>query len=288
MGFGFFEDRAVRRGLPLVIVGLDVVAAHRVVFELVPHQNTTEIGMADEGDAEEIEDFAFLKFAGAPDGRERGDGSLVGAVAGAQTENHGAVAVSDRVEMIDDLEKAGLEALGLLFDDFRGGGRIRRIGRGNVFRFDDFFFGPVDAGDVGALVEFERRIVAEKFGDGAGVGGAEEQRVLSGDAGIRDDGDLGTGKPGEEAVANLLRGFHGAGERRRRERERLRERERFGGRWALVFSDDGGRGGPNFGVGGRLEVVFAEFGYGAVARLVVAEVTRGVGAGEFKALNFFL
>jgi hypothetical protein len=83
MGFGFFEDRAVRRGLPLVIVGLDVVAPHGMVFELVPHQNTTEIGMADEGDAEEVEDFAFLKFAGAPNGRERGDGSLVGAVAGA-------------------------------------------------------------------------------------------------------------------------------------------------------------------------------------------------------------
>jgi hypothetical protein len=43
--------------------------------------------------------------------------------------------------------------------------------------------------------------------------------VLGGDAGIRDDGDLRSGKPGEEAVANLLRGFHGAGERRKGKNE---------------------------------------------------------------------
>jgi hypothetical protein len=116
---------------------------------------------------------------------------------------------------------AGLEALGLLLDDVGGAGRVGRIGGGDLGRLDDFFFGPVNTGDVGALVESERGVVAEKFGDGAGVGGAEEQRVLGGRAGIQDDGDRRIGKPGEQTVANLFRGFHGArGRWRKKERER--------------------------------------------------------------------
>ena len=53
--------------------------------------------------------------------------------------------------MINDFEEAGLEALGLLLDDF--GRAAGGIGHGGLGGLDDFLFGPVDAGDVGALFE---------------------------------------------------------------------------------------------------------------------------------------
>ena len=57
-----FQHFIVRRRLVFVIVGLDVILAHGVVLELVPHQNAAQVGMAVEDDAVEIEDLALLKF----------------------------------------------------------------------------------------------------------------------------------------------------------------------------------------------------------------------------------
>ena len=79
---------AVRRGLPLVVVGLDVVLAHRMILELVPHQDAAQVGVALEDDAVEVEHLALLELARAPDRRERRQRDLVGAVAGAQPEDH--------------------------------------------------------------------------------------------------------------------------------------------------------------------------------------------------------
>ena len=62
----------MRGRLVLVVVGIDVVAAHGVVDELVPHEDAAEVGMAVEDDAEEIEDLALLELGAAPDGGERG------------------------------------------------------------------------------------------------------------------------------------------------------------------------------------------------------------------------
>jgi len=57
------------------------------------------------------------KSRDAPDRRERGQRDLVGAVAGAQAEDDRAVRPGHRVEVIDGLEAAGLDALGLFLDD---------------------------------------------------------------------------------------------------------------------------------------------------------------------------
>jgi hypothetical protein len=55
----------------------------------------------------------------------------------------------------------------------------------------DFFDGPVDAGDVGAVVEAS--LVAEKGGDGESVFRRNQQRVLRRWAGVRDDLDRAAG-----------------------------------------------------------------------------------------------
>ena len=62
----------MRRRLVLVVVGIDVIAAHGMVGELVPHQDAAQVGVAVEDDAEEVEDLALLELGAAPDRRERG------------------------------------------------------------------------------------------------------------------------------------------------------------------------------------------------------------------------
>ena len=69
---GAFQDFVVRGRLVLVVVGLDVVPAHGMVNEAVPHQDAAQVGMAVEDDAEEVEDLALLELGAAPDGSERG------------------------------------------------------------------------------------------------------------------------------------------------------------------------------------------------------------------------
>ncbi len=78
--FCFVQPCGLRRGSErrragsvrtLEVIRLDVIAAHGVVFELIPHENAAKVWMAGKNDAEEIEDFAFLKFCRTPDRRER-------------------------------------------------------------------------------------------------------------------------------------------------------------------------------------------------------------------------
>ena len=158
--------------------------------------------------AEEIEDFAFLEFTGAPDRRERGHVGAIGAVGGAQPDDDRAVLLRHRVQVIDDLEGAGLDSLGLLLDDLRGatGG----IGHADLGALDDFFLGPVDAGDVRAVIELQFRVVPEEQRHRRRVGETERKRVLRRGAGIRHQRDLGAGEPGQQAVADLLERFHQA------------------------------------------------------------------------------
>ena len=59
-------------GLVFVVVGIDVVPAHGMVLEFVPHQQAAQVGVAVEEDPEEVEDLALLELRAAPDGGERG------------------------------------------------------------------------------------------------------------------------------------------------------------------------------------------------------------------------
>jgi hypothetical protein len=67
----FLQHFVVRRRLVFVIVRLAIIFPHRVIFELIPHQDAAQIGMTVEANAVEIENFALLKFRAPPDRRER-------------------------------------------------------------------------------------------------------------------------------------------------------------------------------------------------------------------------
>src|SRR5439155_13324782 len=60
------QDVVVRRRLVFVIVRLTIILPHRVIFELIPHQDTPQIGMTVEPNAVKIENLALLKFRAAP------------------------------------------------------------------------------------------------------------------------------------------------------------------------------------------------------------------------------
>ena len=72
MPLGFLQHFVVRRGFVFVIVRLDVILAHGMGRELVPHQDAAQVGMTIEYDAVEIENLALLEFAAAPYRCERG------------------------------------------------------------------------------------------------------------------------------------------------------------------------------------------------------------------------
>ena len=93
--------------LDFVVGGRDVVFAHGVVGELVPHEDAAQIGMAVEDDAVEVEGLALLKLRAAPDRGERGNMDLVGAVLGAQAQNYRAVLLLHREQVVDGFEIAG-------------------------------------------------------------------------------------------------------------------------------------------------------------------------------------
>src|SRR6266511_4117710 len=70
MSLRALQHGVVRRRLVFVVVWIDVIFAHRIILEAVPHQDAAQVGMALQNDAVEIEDFALLKFAATPDRRE--------------------------------------------------------------------------------------------------------------------------------------------------------------------------------------------------------------------------
>ena len=91
MPFGLFEHLVVSCRLVFVIVRLDVVLPHWVIFKTFPHQDAAEIGMTVEDDSIQIIDLAFLKFRSPPDRGQRGQMVLFGPVASSQAQNDWAV-----------------------------------------------------------------------------------------------------------------------------------------------------------------------------------------------------
>src|SRR6266480_6685899 len=101
------EDLIMRRGFPFVIIRLPIIFAHRIVFELVPHQTPAQIGMTIEPDAIEIENLALLKLGTAPDWRERGQAGAVYAISRAHANDYLAVFTGHRIKVINCLEIPG-------------------------------------------------------------------------------------------------------------------------------------------------------------------------------------
>ena len=184
------------------------VLPQRVTGVTLPEQQPPEVGVPGEPDAHQVVHLALLEVTGPPDGHKGGEGDLVRTVPGTEADDHRAMLFRHRVEVVDDLEVPGLELLDLLLDDLVGsaGG----IGHGFLDRLGDFLVGPVHARDVRAVIQLQFRVVPKESRHCGGMTESERKRVLGGGAGIRDQRDLAAGEPGEEAIADLLEGFHQA------------------------------------------------------------------------------
>ena len=165
MLFRLLQHVVVRRRFVFVIVRLAIILAHRIILELVPHQNAPQIRMAVEANAVEIENLALLKFRAPPDRRERRQTRALRAIGRAHANDHRPVFQRHRVEVIDRFEIAGKEFL-LRFFDFL------------FHALDDLLhlhflrhraIEPIDAGHVRAVIEAQRRIVAQELRNGGRV-----------------------------------------------------------------------------------------------------------------------
>src|SRR5258705_2431193 len=96
----FREDVVVRCRFVLVVIRLDIIFAHGMIFKFVPHQYSTQIGMAVEDDSVEVEDLALLKLCAAPNRSERWQMNFVGPVFRTQPENDWTVLFLHRIQVI--------------------------------------------------------------------------------------------------------------------------------------------------------------------------------------------
>ena len=102
----------VRRRLVLEVIRLNIIAAHGMILEAIPHQQPPQIRVARKDDSVEIEDLALLKLRRAPDRRQRGQIDLIGPVHGCMRITR-PVLFLDGIEMIDGLKETGSTACGL-------------------------------------------------------------------------------------------------------------------------------------------------------------------------------
>ena len=186
----------MRGGLVLVVVGLDVVAAHGMILKLVPHQDAAQVGVAVEDDAVEVEDLALLELGPAPDGVSEGRWTPVGAVRGAHAQDHGAVLQLHREEVVDGFEVAGLMCLRSPRRSLLPSARLRRLPSTSCLTLTFSLTSlsrPVDAGDVGAEVERSSASSRRNRATATACSGVDEQRVLRRWGWGSDDLDAGTG-----------------------------------------------------------------------------------------------
>src|SRR5678809_1209958 len=91
-------------GLVFKIIRIDVVLPHRVIFEFIPHQDSAEVWMGIESNAEKVKYFAFLEFGGTPNGGQRGQVHIVRSVASAESQDDRAMLELHGVKMVDDFQ----------------------------------------------------------------------------------------------------------------------------------------------------------------------------------------
>src|SRR5258705_5904831 len=92
----------------VVLLGLDEVLAERMARPVLRHEDAAEVGMAREGDAEEIEHLALLPVGVAPDVRHRGDDRIVAARVHLE---HELMAERVRQQVVHDLDVAQLRVV---------------------------------------------------------------------------------------------------------------------------------------------------------------------------------
>src|SRR5262249_46374875 len=148
----------VRRRLPFIVIRLTIIFAHRIIFELVPHQNTSQIRMPLKPNAVKIEDLTLLKLATAPYRRQRWQAVSVCAIACAHANDYRAVFMGHRIKVINRLEIAGSFLLSrldnLLFLT------IDKLLYLRCFLHDAIE--PIDTRDIGTKIQMQRGIDAQE------------------------------------------------------------------------------------------------------------------------------
>src|SRR5262245_18578019 len=114
--------------------------------------------MAFEANAVKIEDLALLKLGAAPNRRQRWQVSAVGAIACAHANDDRSVFMGHRIKVINRLKVTGDFLLGRLNNLF-------------LLAIDDLLYlrgflrhanEPIDTGDIGAKIQIQRWIDAQK------------------------------------------------------------------------------------------------------------------------------
>src|SRR5262245_57598726 len=137
----------------MILLGLDEVLAQRMTGPILGHQDAAQVGVALEGDAEQVEDLPLLPVGVAPDLAHRRHHRVVARRVGFEDEP---VAMRVREEMIDDL--------------------------------DDVPFRVVHPRLVREAVEAQRRIVAQEARDLGDLGGRHHYARVVARAGQLADG----------------------------------------------------------------------------------------------------
>src|SRR5437879_7827359 len=160
--------------------------------------------MTIEPDAMEIENLALLKLGAAPDRCERWQVGTVCAISSAHANDYRAVFVGHRVKVINRLEIPGNFLLGGLDDLFFLS--IDELIYLRCFLHDAVQ--PIDTRDIGAKIQTERRIDAQKSRNRHGLLVADQKRMLLRWTTVRHDFDFGAGHRCFDSRFDLLERFH--------------------------------------------------------------------------------
>src|SRR6266513_3359641 len=159
MLFCSLQHIVVRSRLVFVIVWFTIILPHWVIFELITHQDATHIVMALKPNTVKIENFALLKFCTAPDWCERRQPRSGCAISSTHSNNYRSMFLRDRIQVINRFEIAwDFLLLGFLHFRFRS---LYNLFHLHLFCHDAVE--PIDTSCVGAEIETQCQIVAQKF-----------------------------------------------------------------------------------------------------------------------------
>ena len=105
--FRLYQNVVVRRRFVLVVIRLNIIFAHGMIFKFVPHQDTAQIGMTIEDDPIEVKNLALLKFRTSPDWSKRREMNFIGSVFGSQPEYDWPLLFLHRIEVINRFKISG-------------------------------------------------------------------------------------------------------------------------------------------------------------------------------------
>src|SRR5260370_34650290 len=154
-----YQNIVVRCRFVLVVIRLDIVFTHGMIFKFVTHQYAAQIGMTVEDDSVEVEDLALLKLCTAPNRRKGWQMNLVGAVFRTQPKYDWPVLFLYRIQVIHGFQMSWRFAfpyfLDLLFHSI-----YKRL---DLQLLRDLRIQPIHTTDIAAIVQAEFRAIWQKI-----------------------------------------------------------------------------------------------------------------------------